>query len=299
MLGNIDYWHYIYLIIFFTSLIYLTVCYKLPNTPKYLYLVKRNMKGAQESLQYYHGLSVNYKEVFNTYDKEEMLQKSIKIICLTDVIRTPHLRKVALLVLVSTIIGIVSMDVPIVAYFEIVVVNHGGNADWTSWILLYEKIPLILACAVAPILFQKFGVNKSIFVSMLIGSVAWILMIIADLMKNDPVTRPTSFILLLAALTIEKLSKGFGKISAPIIIINELCPIQAKEAISSMMIAIALIGVGLIGAAYIPLFMIFGNGLYVFYFAVYICSTIYFISMVPKCRGDSVVKLYDDYEELL
>ena len=71
--GTESLWHYAFILPFIPSVLHLMATPMVPKSPKYVFIVEKNVKESMKSIEFYHGKAVDSGKVLAEYAKEALL----------------------------------------------------------------------------------------------------------------------------------------------------------------------------------------------------------------------------------
>uniref|UniRef100_A0AC35U5I7 MFS domain-containing protein n=1 Tax=Rhabditophanes sp. KR3021 TaxID=114890 RepID=A0AC35U5I7_9BILA len=299
VLGNENRWFAIYVLMALTSVLYLTVTWNMPESPKQLYLIKGNTSETIDSLRFYHGMDVDTQQIIDQFVDEKHFENILTKLSLREVFKRKYIRKVILIIALNIIVDIVSLSSITGKYGQFILEKYSDMPSVITYLKMSGSCISLAGSFVAPILFSRLGIRNSVVTIFGLSVLAWIFMIMAEgafYAINTPNT--ISFFFYIIGTVIEELSSGLGKRKIFFILMNELCPEEAKDSVATFMLTISIFGIETTGLTILPIYTLIGITIYIIYFIITIICITIFISIVPNSKENLYESLHDGYKEL-
>ncbi len=158
------------------------ICFVAPmlhESPKYLHIIKQNKPKAIESLKFYHGKSIETKDIIEEYQREhDLVQERMNqpIATFSQIFSASHLRR-SFLVAVMAIISITIVGESLCSQYSTRIFESAGlvhaNAVFSS---LLAVLPGLFAMVLATILIDRLGRRPLILSAMVAGVLANLLL---------------------------------------------------------------------------------------------------------------------------
>uniref|UniRef100_A0AC35TLH8 MFS domain-containing protein n=1 Tax=Rhabditophanes sp. KR3021 TaxID=114890 RepID=A0AC35TLH8_9BILA len=299
LMGSYASWSYLYLMTGLISTIYLSVTWNMPESGKYLYLIKNDAKEAAKSLKYYNGQQIDTVQIFQEYDEEDEKTSSKKHLTFSQILKQQYYRKVLLIVAVLVLSSPLSVSLVMDSYGQLIVTQFTDDEAITSYIALFARLMSLVISFFAPKYFKYFGIRRAIMGTFYFSILGWVFFILADLLPHlFDIHNSLGIILVFFAESVESIGTGLGKGNVLIILLNIICPESGKNILSQIISPLIIFSYGITAFVMMPLYDIIGTYLHV----IKMTMLIIIVFTLNKLLPDSDEKLYnmkrDRYHEI-
>ncbi|CAI5448713.1 unnamed protein product [Caenorhabditis angaria] len=269
---------------------------QLPETPKFLMIVKGDSDRAMKSLRYFQGRSNSNYHLLSEYQAEKMTEQDQKDSSFLDLISKWHLRQAMKLALAT--LALTLSFYPILQSSTLFLAKSGVPMETAQWCSTFAQIVLTLSSIFGASIIDHFPRRALILTFGVLSNLLLLSFAIFSTLSTGSDNTGWTKYACLASLVAYCIS--FGMVLGPLswFVAPELVSQRHRCTIFSACFAIHNLLIALTDFATIPLFMMYGSQCFIYLFIIpsSICL-IYLYIYMPETWQSSTLEIINDMIE--
>ncbi|PIC47017.1 hypothetical protein B9Z55_006506 [Caenorhabditis nigoni] len=278
--------------------LFVSLCFviRIPETPKFLMIMRNNREKALESIEYFQGKSPENKFLIEDYDAERMTEKASDS-TFVDLISKWHLRQAMRLALAT--LSLTLSFYPILQSSTYFLLESGIPDEVSQICSTLAQVVLTLSSIFGASIIDRFSRRKLLILFGILSNVLLVCFAFFSHLSSTVVS-PYSWTKYACLASLLTYCISFGMVLGPLswFVAPELVSQRHRCTIFSACFAIHNLLIALTDFATIPLFRIFGSMCFVFLFVVpsMLCLCYIYLYM-PETLGKSTLEIIHEMLE--
>uniref|UniRef100_A0AC35U2E9 MFS domain-containing protein n=1 Tax=Rhabditophanes sp. KR3021 TaxID=114890 RepID=A0AC35U2E9_9BILA len=284
--GNLDCWQYFPACSIGLAGLHLIISLFFPESPKHLYISKKNSVASRLSLQFYHGKSVNFEEVEENFSIE-MAITAAGTSSFTQLLEAPTMRRIFLIILGVSFIPTFSAFNIKAAYLTSIYIAASFSQYEATNAIIFTNLFALPFLFISPFLIERVGRKSLLTLIAILCMFEWVFFIVSQQLEKT-LMQPT----LIFAFSFGEAAKNFGLLTLQPLLIAEMCPHTIRGLINQLTLIIAIFTAVLINFLFPVVHAVFGIGLPIAMLILMFILTIILHKILPETMGKTTNETY-------